>query len=184
MLDFAANNTVRYRITYRSNSLTHTMLFRTGDENPETVGAEGFLPSVLASLEAYLPTDFSILDAETSAYGSDIFVPSLFAPDLSALTFTATPERAKGANYVTFSYKDAIGVLGDFQIFGWTIEPTSVPGDNFRYEPGDNADVDLAVDAAIASAALVGITTISGRPILLRRYVNYGVSAYWQRKLR
>jgi len=184
MLDFAPNNTWRYRVQYHSNGLTHRVLFRTGEDSPATTGADLLLNALLPEIASFLPTDFALLSSEQSEPGSDIFVPADIEATMADVTPTATPDKAHGPNYLTFSGKDRLGALYDFQIFGIAIAPSTVDGKNFRFEQGDNANIDSAIAVIKNDVSWQFTTTISANPVKYRNYANYGVSAYWQRQLR
>lgn len=183
MLDFAPNLTWRYRVKYFSNGLNHHITLRTGEDSPSATGADLLLDALLATLDAFLPTDFALLDADECAPGSDIFVPSL-PPVSSGITPSGTPSREAGANYLTFSGKGNDGTQFKFQLYGVVTEPSGVAGLDYRYQPGNNAAIDAAVNVLQNDGGWVQTTTVSGRFVQYRSYVNYGVSAYWQRKLR
>lgn len=184
MAPFAPNVTNRYRVKYVSNGLVHTMLWRTGEESPAAVLDTGMLDRLITPIDTLIPSDFAILDCTESEMGSDIFVPSTVVQELTTASPSGTLDDAFGPNFFTFGGASDDGRLYDFQLFGISIQPNAVPGDDYRYSPGDSAAVDLAVGVLKTDAAWTQLTTISLRSIRWRSYVNFGVSAYWQRAIR
>lgn len=183
MLDFAPNLTWRYRVKYHSNGLNHDILIRTGEDSPATVGADLFLAEFLPTINEWLPTDFALLGAEECAPNSELFLPSV-PPAAGLLEPLGTPSREAGANYFSFSGKGNDGTQYKFTIYGVTMVPAQVVGKNYRLEYGDDGSMNSALDVLAGSANWAQATTVSGRLVHFRNYANYGVSAYWARKLR
>lgn len=179
MPDYAPINTWRYLVRYQSGGLTHKVLLRTGEFAPLIVAADVYLAQAVDAIASLLPSDFAWLDAQQAPKGVNIFSPSALPAQPTGLS--GGNERSYGANYFTFGYKSLDGVIGDFQIFGIQLGPAAVAGKNYRVSYGEDVNVDLALDVLQGQSDL---TTISGEPAIFRPYVNYGVSAYWQRKLR
>lgn len=183
MADYSTVNTSRYKVHYFSNGITHTMQFRTGNSDPVIAGVVGFFENALAPLGPALPNDFAILKAEQAALGSTVFTPST-PPNISSWTLGGAPNKARGANFLTFGGKGIVtGALYDFQVFGWNISADDIEGDNYRYEIGESAAIDGVIDE-LATGATGVLTTIAGDTISWYSYVNFGVSAYWQRRIR
>lgn len=183
-MDFAPNLTYRYRVTYHSNGLTHRIIFRTGEDPPATVGADLFLNTILGPIQDFLPTDFALISSEQSAPGADIFLPADIDATLTDVAPGATPSKDDGPNYLTFSGKGNDGTQYRFSIYGVSISPAEVDGKNYRFELGDNADIDVVLGLLKTDPGLTSMTTVNNRQVKFRNYANYGVSAYYQRKLR
>lgn len=183
MADYSTVNTTRYKVHYFSSGISHTVQFRCGNVDPVLAGMPGFFAATLAPLAPALADDFAILKAEQAAVGSTFFTPST-PPDISGWALGGPPQKQRGPHFLTFGGKGIIsGSLYDFQIFGWNLSADDIEGDNYRYELGESVAIDSVIDE-LATAATGVLTTIAGDTISWYSYVNFGVSAYWQRKLR
>lgn len=179
MADYATTNTWRYKVRYFSNFETHNMLFRTFGLDPVSAGVPDIIAQFLDDLGGYLPADFAILSADMAAPGQVILGPTTPpAPSLSGVAGGTNIKHT--ANYMTFGYKSADGVLGNFKVYGIENDIEGLGGSNWRISAGES----VSVDTAIATLSTGPFTTISRQDAVFRTFANVGVSAYWQRKNR
>ena len=168
------SDTERWYLTYTVGGHQHTQIMRTLPATSHTVVSEGY-DLILAGLEAslYLITIDSL---EVSVLGSNVRNPATWA---GSATYGSGAEPATGVpKFISFVGKDALGHKNRISFFGWSgLQP-----DDFRINAGEVAAIDTAIANLNADTTLW--LTIGGGTTLWHSYANFGLNAYWQRRLR
>lgn len=166
------SNTPRFKFNYTVNGIGHDFQIR----SHSSPGAIGTL--VGAFLTALDDAIFGMVidTVEFAADGSNIFLPVVTGIEGNTYGSGEAPILAAPYFY-GFVGRTAAGKRWTLKIFA-----AGQLGGNYRYSPGELAELDNAVDALQAfGAALVGIDDAQ---VTVYSYVNAGVNAYWQRELR
>lgn len=167
--------TGRLTVRYNTARLAHECSFfqRTG------VSQSLVIASVRTFLQACAPfilatTIFS--DARWQDGGQNFSLPVSWDPIPGAAG--GTIPRDLEPLFISFRRRSTQGVQTGIQIFGIALPLT----DNYRYTPGENADVDTALVAWNDLGGACG--DHNGFGATTYNYANTGVHAYWQRQLR
>ena len=175
MPNYATTNTWRYKVKYTANGASHTMMLRTGITDPDALGVPANLANFFDGLEDLLPADFAIVDANKAPPGSTVFVPAgLPAPTL--ININGATNLKHQATYLTFSYKDNQGILGDFMLIGVEADIEALGGLNWRVTTAE----DPRVATAIAMLEEGGYSTIRPGVAIWRQFANVGISSHWR----
>lgn len=176
MPPIAPNLTDRYKILYTVGGHQHAQIVRSEgitDANFDTV-MDDYYTALGASI--YSTT---IDDVQFAFAGSNIFSPITSA--IVGNTYGSGTPAVAGENAYFYSFvgrASGSGVRVRFYQFG-----AKALGSDYRYAPGENADLDAAL--AVIDTSLTGIfMAADGNNPTWKSYINAGVNAYWQRNLR
>lgn len=169
------NLTARLFIEYTSMGVAHTMLVRL---EPSATAADAALvyADITTILKARMDTDDSFTGARFSAAGGNLSFPM----PVSAVSGTAaySPTDDRRAFFYSWTGRGTDGRDAKVSFFS----PVYGTEGNYRLDPGDDAV--FGAMATYLNASSEEIVAVSGAPTVWHTYVNMGVSAYWQRKLR
>lgn len=178
MPDYATINTARYVVDYTSNGGAHSMMFRyTNASNASIYGSE-LVYGLIDAMKTELPSDFAFTAARIYGAGETNSVPG---PMPAAITGTQIPAKKYRANYYTFVARSAMGANCSIKLFGIERDVGGIAGNDFRENAIDNPTI--AAGIAVMNGAL-GLVCIDNANAVFYQYVNFGVSSYWQRKMR
>lgn len=180
MADYAPEWTGRLRFKYKVNTKIHTAGFRyAGDTSPSSdffTGVQAFL----STLTSVLASDAIPVATEYAVAGSNIFLP------YSPLTISGTVGSTTIADtprFVSFSGKSITGKKVRVVIYGYM---TGYVGrdaiSDYRVYDSESVPINNAL-TALANIADMVAPDGSGY-VFWHQYCNFGVNAYWQRRLR
>lgn len=182
MADFAPNYTARYRLRYTAAGKQHTMLFRGATK--AVVDAAPFVGNISAFLNALAPSllgTWAVIGADVAEQDSDIFLPASVLPVITA-SRSGTPGTAPQVpRFCSFVGKTALGHGARIYVFGVSLAPEGTESANYRFEAGENANLDAAILQLQSWTALRGPDLAA---VSWYSYANYGLNAYYQRKAR
>lgn len=168
------NNTKRYKATYTVNDHEHVFQMRAGSGSTD-VGAVSAIEDLFAALDPIL-NELTFTKIEVAADGSDIFVPiSVAIP--ATIYGSGTAAGLLVPQFLAFQGRSAGGRKVRLSVYGVTPEEN-----DYRFQAGDNADVDAAIDVLQASTNY--FFSIDDIKPTWYNYANTGFNAYWQRNLR
>ena len=174
MASLPADNTARYKVFYDYAGHTHvTQVRAAGVHSPSSFGTwfDGLMQLLSPVLWAV-----GIVRVEFAPSGSNIFNP--VTTGIEGNTYgSGTPVGLLAPQFVSFQGRSSGGHKWRLSIYG--IKPEE---NDFRFELGDNGDVDNAV-SYVQSASSFG-KAIDGVSPVVYSYANTGFNAYWQRKVR
>ena len=127
-------------------------------------------------MKNYMLTSDSIVRARFRAASSTVSVPISLTSVAGTVAGTVDPERK--ANFTSWTGRSADGRDVKFTMFTNLV---GIDASGFRDRTPSGAE--SAILGVLQDAA-VDARTISGLVPQWNSYVNYGVNAYWQRKLR
>jgi len=174
MAPLAPETTARYKIFYTVGGRQHVQEVRSG---------------------AITPTDFNTaLDAYYTALGTDIYstviddvqfaiasstVFNSVALDIVGDTFGSGAPAVEGedAYFYSFIGRSSGGRRVRFYQFG-----AKALGGDYRFPAGEDTDLDAA--RAVVAGTSGAWLAIDGLVPVWKTYINAGVNAYWQRKVR
>lgn len=166
------DNTARFKVFYTNVGHQHTAQVR-GTSSPATFGAQ--FDILLSALSPILYA--TTLDrVEFAPSGSNIFNP--VTTGFEGNTYGAGAGSVAVAPYfVDFIGRSSGGRRVRMAIFGMTIL-----GLDYKFQPGEDVNVDAAILVPQASAA--DWLAVDGIKPTWYSYANAGVNAYYQRKNR
>lgn len=173
MAPLPVNNTPCFEVFYTVVGHQHSALIRTGVISPATLGTlidalwtslSPILKATTIDVVTYRPAGSTVSNpvttgVEGNTYGSGAGTP-IYVPA-----------------YYDFVGRSSGGRRCRFTVFG-----ASIDGADFRFQAGENVNIDVA-QTVIAGAAQAWYA-IDGIKPTWYSYVNAGVNAYWQRKVR
>lgn len=181
MAPLAPSNTPRYLIHYSSGGLPHTMLIRMFDDVlPDEQNAR--LDLIAAAMKPIMQPADAVGAVDFIEQGSNIATP--YGHDISgpgtAVVSGVTLEMS--ACFLSCTGKDVEG--RDVSVHLYTVLASSFP--NYRQPIGVVGSLYADWWSSITSTVVDTSTvfTISGVAAFWKPYLNVGVNAYYQRKLR
>ena len=185
MADYAPNFTARVVYKYVSSGSNHSLMLRPRISTETAIDAQQLtLYLVLDALKSLLPNDFKLTEAVLYEAGETVSHPQPISSDLATFTGTSDTDDVYGANFISFQGRSFAGSRVSLNIYGIVAAPATVIGRDFRWQQGESAAVDAAIAMLANDSGNDGIVAIDGTAPLWKQYANYGVSAYWQRRLR
>jgi hypothetical protein len=168
------SDTERWYLKYTVGGKQHTAIMRTLSGSSHTTVSNGF-DLILGALTADLYA-ITIDSLEVSLLGSNVRNPATYGAGSS---YGAGGEPATGIpKFISFVGRDSLGHKNRISFYGWKgLQP-----DDFRINAGEAATIDDAI-ANLNLSPTIWIT-IGGGTTLWHSYANFGLSAYWQRRLR
>lgn len=177
-MDYATINTARYTARYTSCKAVHTATLRFPSAAVALASGATVLEEINAFLVYYLATDFAWLDAVVYGKNSSVGTP---CDTPAASPGAGVPKKPVTAKYLKFQARSSLGSLFSFSIFGIGLTEELIPGEDYRFQHGESAAVTAALDYLTTGTPCVGI---DGGSLTWKKYANFGISAYWQRKIR
>jgi hypothetical protein len=172
MAPLPANGTPRFKITYTNSGGEHTFQMRS-HASPTEVAT--LLDTFFSALDGALyATTIGVM--EFAADNSNIFIPVTQTFTGNSYGSGSVPEEHIPWFY-GFIGRGATGRKWHLDVFG----AISLSGD-YRFNPGENTALDDAVDALQTFGA--DLVDIADAQVTVYDYINAGVNAYWQRKMR
>lgn len=174
MAPLPVDSTARYVVHYASGSLEHTQLFRMGTPiSPSAFGvfADALWTAIGGSLRQATINEV-IFYPNGSTIGSPVAVTGFVGNTYGSGTPTNSQQSFE-LNFVARSTGGRRVRLGFFS--------PDVADETWRFNPGENVDVDAAIDVLEAQSDLVGI---DGNPLIWKQYGNVLYNAYWIRHTR
>lgn len=169
-----ADNTARFKLSYVNDGFTHTLTARSTPISPATAGTH--FDALFTALSPMLPIT-SILDVQFAAAGSNVFNP--VTTGIEGNIYGSGSGAPIGASEnVGFVGRTSGGRRARLWVYGIN----AIASADFRFNPGESADVDNAIIAIRAATGLY--LGIDGLAPTWKGYANAGVNAFWQRKLR
>lgn len=180
--DFSSNFTARYKVNYQANNGQHSFMLRVPSaenlDGPFIGRVNDFLASL--AISGQLVTDWSVLGALAADNLVDVFLPAT-PPVFGNNAGTTGPANSLRPNFMSFVGRSTGGSRVTLKVFGWGVSAQSGAGTaNYRVTGQEAA----WVNTTIAALNAIGAVGIDGLPVLWYPYVNYGVHAGYQRKLR
>lgn len=169
--------TSRLRVNYSGPaSGTHAMLFHGTDEG-SSAALVAVAQDFINALEPLFWDNTLFSDAEFAVAGSPLFFPVTWTP-ITADTANTFSAGNNPATFLQFGGRDMQGVRVKIYAFEMALNPNS----KMRFDYGDQAAVDDAIDVLEASGA--DLRTISGDTPAWKRYANWGVNDYLTHRAR
>lgn len=178
MANYAPNATARFVQRYSDGLHNHSHLWRAAAATTPSAISDG----ITSFYEAVSPLMFggaSILDASYYEENSDISVPA--PPAIVALAGSGAITKAYAASSLSFIARSTGGSNFKIRLFGVRIQPTEVPGVNFRFEAGEDPNISAAI---VALASMTFLRGIDLKPLVWKSYANFRVDSYWQGQSR
>jgi hypothetical protein len=167
-----SNNTARFKIFYTNVGHQHVTQVR-GTSSPASLGSQFDVLMTALSPILYATT---IDKVEFAASGSNIF--NIVTSGIEGNTYgSGAGSVAVKPYFYGFIGRSTGGYRVRFDIFGATIL-----GLDYRFQPGEDVNIDAAVLVPQASAS--DWLAVDGVKPTWYSYVNGGVNAYYQRKNR
>lgn len=168
------DNTARYKFFYTFASYTHVAQVRPGGvHSPSGFGT--WLDSLFTALDPQL-YPVVITKVEFAATGSNVF--NTVTTGIEGNSYgSGTPVGLLAPQFIAFQGRTTGGHRCRLSIYG--IKPEE---NDYRFEQGDNADVDNAI-AIMQTSSPYGYG-IDGVRATWYSYANTGFNAYWQRRNR
>lgn len=174
MAPLPPNSTKRYWLDYSTDNGSHSMLCRVADGVLDSEAAD----SIDAFLTAIVGTicEITITAFRVAQLGSNI---STLLTWPHAATYGAVPQALINApSFFDFVGRTHLGRRARVFLYACS----SVSQADYRYQPGEDADLDAA--RAVLVAAADTFLAIDGEHPVWHPYINTGLNSYYQRKAR
>lgn len=172
MAPLPPDGTPRFRINYNTASFDHDFQIRSHG-SPSAVGTlvDTFLTALSPALFA-----FTVTTVDFAADGSNIFLPVTSGIE-GASYGDGSPTVQEEPWFYGFQGRGATGRKWHLDVYGAISLAV-----NYRWTPGEYTVMDNAVAALQAFGA--NLVDIADAQVTVYTYVNAGVNAHYQRKLR
>lgn len=168
------DNTLRYKVNYTFAGHNHDFQVR-GDGSSTDGGLGTIVDNFLTDLDPVL-YPIVITTVEKAIAGSNVF--NVVTSGIESNTYgSGSPSGLLAPQFIGFQGRSVGGRKCRLSVYG--IKPEE---NDYRFNPGDNADVDAAI-VTLQSAAHYFLS-IDGIHPTWYAYANTGFNAYWQRNLR
>lgn len=168
------SNTARYKVFYTFATYSHvTQVRAAGVHSPSSFGTwfDGLLTELTAALYPLV-----INKVEFAASGSDVFNTVVTGIEGNSYG-SGSPSGLLAPQFIAFQGRSSGGRKVRLSIYG--IKPEE---NDYRFEQGDNADVDDAITYINTPSSFA--KAIDGVTPSWYSYANTGFNAYWQRRNR
>lgn len=175
MAPLANNLTARLFVEYTSGGTAHTTLIRL-EASATSADAATMYGLFTAAANGLMDTSDTFTGARYSAAGSNVSFP--IAVSAVAGTGAVSEVQDHDANFVSCTGRSADGRRAKVGFF--TV--AAIQGSqNYRIDSPSGA---YATFANFFSTNASNLRSASNQQVIWNTYVNYGISAYWQRELR
>jgi hypothetical protein len=174
MAPLPPTTTKRWFLDYSVGGVDHTLMMRSSANvtAAEAVTAiSGFLAQLAPVLYEITVTGFRVAELNSNVTNPVVWTGN------ATYGSGAAPENSI-PNFISFIGRSAGGRRARVFVFGFKLNYPS----NYRFEAGENADVDDA--RAQLDAYANRWLTIDTLDAVWNAYANTGVNAYWQRQIR
>ncbi len=172
MAPLPPDGTPRYRFNYNTASFDHSFQIRS-HASPSAIGT--LVNAFLTALSSAL-FDFTMNTVDFAADNSDIFLP--VTSGIEGATYGGgSPTVQEEPWFYGFQGRGATGRKWHLDVYG-----AISLGTNYIWQPGEYTIMDNAVAALQAFGA--DLVDIADAQVTVYTYVNAGVNAHYQRKLR
>jgi len=176
MAPLPANNTARYFFRYSCGGVNHKLIVRCTDEI-----VEGTISDVISTILDAIGDEFFASAAVGMDYqpsGSDFSVPATYT-GLVTTWGSGSPADSGTPMFAGMAGRGSDGRRNTWHLFGF-----KRLGDvlDYRFNVSADAAWNEALAAIVAADGM--FLTIGGTKAVYHPYVNVGVNAYWQRKMR
>lgn len=170
--ELPASNTARYRVNYEVGAFQHSFQIRSL-ASPAAISAHvnAFLGALAPILSA-----MTITFVEFAASGSDVY--NIVVTGSEGLGFGS---GAQAIGNVPLGY-NFIGRTSGGRRVRRAVFGANTTGTNFRYAPGESADIDAAINVLDGAAGLV--LGIDGATPLWKQYANVKYFDHWTKEIR
>lgn len=185
MTNYVTHYTARYKVRYSAGGLNHTQIWRIG--NPADIAVQTAVATAVenfyAGLAPTLSNDFAILGAEVAQANQTFFLPASVTPEapLPGDLNASVIDDGWRPVFARWSYKTLLGNMGSVVMYGLVINIASTSAQDYRITPGEEETIDAG---SAALQAYGGFRGPDNQPVFWRPYVNVGVDAGWQRRIR
>lgn len=173
MAPLSPDNTARYKVFYVTNAKAHTQEIRTNVVSPSALGTLVDAYYTALNTKIYGTT---ITEVQFASTGSNVFNPVTTGIEGNVYS-SGSGIPGEVPYYFDFIGRSTGGRRMRFAQFG-----AKALGSDYRYIAGEDSDLDNAL-AVIVGAGSAWVA-IDGIKPTMKTYINAGVNAYWQRKVR
>jgi len=168
------DNTKRYKLTYTVLGIQHDFTVRCGPTGNDA-GATSIVEDLLNALDPIL-YEWTVDAFDFAVAGSSVFNPATSTLPGSVFGSGSAAGLLK-PQFLAFQGRSAAGHKCRISFYGCKPEEN-----DFRFNPGDNADVDAAIDVVQGSSLY--FHSIDDLKPTWYDYANTGFNSYWQRQQR
>lgn len=172
MTPLPPDGTPRFKINYNTASFDHSFQVRS-HSSPSAIGT--LIDAFLTQLSPAL-FDWNVLTVEFAATSSDIFLPVVSGIEGNNYG-GGSPTVQEEAWFYGFQGRGATGRKWHLDVYG-----AISLGTNYIWQPGEYTVMDNAVAALQAFGT--ALVDIADAEVTVYTYVNAGVNAHYQRKIR
>jgi hypothetical protein len=179
-MDYAPEWTGRLRVKYKTNTKIHTSGFRYEGEGAPSMDFVSGVQAFLTTLTPLLSSDTTHVATEYAEAGSNIFFP--FVP-LSVAGTVGGTGVGDTPRFISFAGKSLAGKKVRVVMYGYSLEvvgKTLIA--DYRIYDSENTHINNALTALSGISDMVAPDGTGS--IYWHQYANFGVNAYWQRRLR
>jgi hypothetical protein len=167
------SNTPRFRVNYTASNHNHSFQIRSG-ASPAAIGTH--ITTFLTTMTSLL-FQLVVVDVEWAPAGSDVFNPVVTGAE-GHVTGAGTPSAPTLEPLaINFIGRTSGGRRVRRAIFG-----AMGGGTNYRYTPGENANVDNAINVLQAAGSM--LQGIDGLTPIWHNYANVKYFDHWVREVR
>jgi hypothetical protein len=181
---FAPNFTARLKVRYFAGGATHSQLWRSltlGGGFATVDALIGEVQSYYDAIAGSIFDDWAILDVSVAAEGALIFIPHGTLTVTGLASTVGMPARAK-ASQISYPARTDNGNPWIVYQYGWAnMIGSAVTGDDFRFNIGEDGDVDAGLAALQAMTIPVGN---DGSGLNFKNYANVKYNDNWEKKVR
>lgn len=188
MADFAPNHTPRVKVTYELGGRQHSVTARHHiDVTP--VACANAISDLILACDTFFPNSFQVQKVESAAINENFFLP-LTGTDFDTVTYTGQLTQSDtifvaNDSMISFTGKTTRGNPWKMFLYGFTFDGGQNTYDaNWRLSPSEVAGVGTIlnlIESHLNDGLFIGIDR---NKVILNRYINVAVSAYWIRKSR
>lgn len=182
MADYSPDFTARIKVRYTAGTATHTQTWRIPGppENVDILSALAVIQAFYDALTPILWEDAAVLSTLVAAKDSSVFLPTSTALTMTGSTALATATGSVKSAAASFVGRTLEGLRVIVYQYGIAMMPDEI--DNFRFNPGEQAEIDAAIaELQDAGAVLVGN---DGNQAHWYSYANFKSNDYWVGQVR
>lgn len=187
MSAYAPNFTARLRVKYTAAGAIHTQTWRVpsyGTLGINIAALRAAVENIWSDLQPRLYDDVSCVGCTYAVENSNIFLPT-DAIVMSGDIVTPTTDPRIKAFAVSLVGRTALGQPAKNFFYGMSSPDSEGAGsENYRINPGENADVDAAIATANGFLAGLVLCGSDGTGVTWYPYANTKPNDYWVKRVR